>query len=140
MVGLARAGVRASSIFSRMSYRIGARTVRPLPSQFPNLSNLLPYQNHRSHSYFPNIALSKPYRYDTRLLLQAQIRRMRRGAQSHLMRCSDGNYDVVKFPNNPQHPRIPANADDACAFQNFCLRPTAPRVIRFPAGCTLWTR
>ncbi|HYK39172.1 MAG TPA: HipA family kinase [Candidatus Eremiobacteraceae bacterium] len=34
------------------------------------------------------------------------IRRMRGGAQSHLMRCSDENYYVVKFQNNPQHPRI----------------------------------
>jgi hypothetical protein len=38
-----------------------------------------------------------------------QIRRMRGGAQSHLMRCSDGNYYVVKFQNNPQHRRILAN-------------------------------
>jgi hypothetical protein len=38
-----------------------------------------------------------------------QIRRMRGGAQSHLMRCSDGNYYVVKFQNNPQHRRIPVN-------------------------------
>jgi len=37
------------------------------------------------------------------------IRRMRGGAQSHLMRCSDGNLYVVKFQNNPQHPRILAN-------------------------------
>jgi hypothetical protein len=27
------------------------------------------------------------------------IRRMRGGAQSHLMRCADSNYYVVKFPN-----------------------------------------
>jgi hypothetical protein len=38
-----------------------------------------------------------------------QIRRMRGGAQSHLMRCSDGRYYVVKFQNNPQHHRILAN-------------------------------
>ena len=38
-----------------------------------------------------------------------QIRRMRGGAQAHLMRCSDGNYYVVKFQNNPQHRRILAN-------------------------------
>ena len=38
-----------------------------------------------------------------------QIRRMRGGAQSHLMRCSDGAYYVVKFQNNPQHRRILAN-------------------------------
>jgi hypothetical protein len=37
------------------------------------------------------------------------IRRMRGGAQSHLMRCSDKNYYVVKFQNNPQHPRILVN-------------------------------
>jgi hypothetical protein len=34
---------------------------------------------------------------------------MRGGAQSHLMRCSDGNYYIVKFQNNPQHRRILVN-------------------------------
>src|SRR2546427_6368068 len=38
-----------------------------------------------------------------------QIRRMRGGAQSHLMRCDDGYYYVVKFQNNPQHRRILVN-------------------------------
>ncbi|MGC1484535.1 MAG: HipA family kinase [Candidatus Acidiferrum sp.] len=38
-----------------------------------------------------------------------QLRRMRGGAQSHLMRCTDGNYYVVKFQNNPQHRRILVN-------------------------------
>ena len=38
-----------------------------------------------------------------------QIRRMRGGAQSHLMRCEDGYYYVVKFQNNPQHRRILVN-------------------------------
>lgn len=38
-----------------------------------------------------------------------QIRRMRGGAQSHLMRCSDDGYYVVKFRNNPQGARILAN-------------------------------
>src|SRR5260370_9906044 len=38
-----------------------------------------------------------------------QIRRMRGGAQSHLMRCDDGYYYVVKFQNNPQHKRILVN-------------------------------
>jgi hypothetical protein len=37
------------------------------------------------------------------------IRRMRGGSQSHLMRCSDGLYYVVKFQDNPQHTRILAN-------------------------------
>lgn len=34
---------------------------------------------------------------------------MRGGAQSHLMRCEDGSYHVVKFQNNPQDVRILAN-------------------------------
>jgi len=38
-----------------------------------------------------------------------QIRRMRGGSQSQLMRCSDGYYYVVKFQNNPQHRRILVN-------------------------------
>jgi len=37
------------------------------------------------------------------------MRRMRGGAQSHLMRCSDGHYYVVKFQNNPQHIRVLVN-------------------------------
>jgi hypothetical protein len=37
------------------------------------------------------------------------IRRMRGGAQSHLMRCDDAQYYVVKFQNNPQHTRVLAN-------------------------------
>jgi hypothetical protein len=49
-------------------------------------------------------------------MLQAMehIRRMRGGAQSHLMRCagdsaSGDSFYVVKFQNNPQHLRILAN-------------------------------
>ena len=38
-----------------------------------------------------------------------QIRRMRGGAQSHLMLGSDGHAYVVKFQNNPQHLRVLAN-------------------------------
>ncbi len=34
---------------------------------------------------------------------------MRGGAQAHLLRASDGNFYVVKFQNNPQHPRVLAN-------------------------------
>lgn len=34
---------------------------------------------------------------------------MRGGAQSHLMLGSDSNLYVVKFQNNPQHPRVLAN-------------------------------
>ena len=38
-----------------------------------------------------------------------QIRRMRGGAQGHLMLGADGNIYVVKFQNNPQHMRVLAN-------------------------------
>jgi len=38
-----------------------------------------------------------------------QIRRMRGGAQSHLMLGADDNLYVVKFQNNPQHLRVLAN-------------------------------
>jgi hypothetical protein len=44
-----------------------------------------------------------------RVLALEHIRRMRGGAQSHLMRCSDGEHYVVKFQNNPQGTRILAN-------------------------------
>jgi hypothetical protein len=37
------------------------------------------------------------------------IRRMRGGAQSHLMLASDNHLYVVKFRNNPQHVRVLAN-------------------------------
>jgi hypothetical protein len=38
-----------------------------------------------------------------------QIRRMRGGAQGHLMLGADGHAYVVKFQNNPQHSRVLAN-------------------------------
>lgn len=38
-----------------------------------------------------------------------QIRKMRGGAQSHLMLGADGNAWIVKFQNNPQHLRVLAN-------------------------------
>ncbi|MBI3894748.1 MAG: phosphatidylinositol kinase [Acidobacteria bacterium] len=37
------------------------------------------------------------------------VRKLKGGAQSHLMRCDDGHYYVVKFQNNPQGVRILAN-------------------------------
>jgi hypothetical protein len=45
------------------------------------------------------------------LLISAvqHVRRMRGGAQSHMMRCADGFYYVVKFQNNPQHTRVLVN-------------------------------
>jgi hypothetical protein len=43
------------------------------------------------------------------VLAVQQIRRLRGGAQGHLMLCADGNLYVVKFQNNPQHLRVLAN-------------------------------
>lgn len=37
------------------------------------------------------------------------IRKMRGGAQAHLLEADDGNFYVVKFKNNPQHRRILIN-------------------------------
>jgi len=37
------------------------------------------------------------------------VRRMRGGAQAHLMRADDGHFYVVKFQNNPQHLRVLTN-------------------------------
>ena len=38
-----------------------------------------------------------------------QVRRMRGGSQSHLMRASDGNFYITKFLQNPQCKRVLAN-------------------------------
>ena len=54
------------------------------------------------------------------------IRRMRGGAQSHLMRCSDGHYYVVKFQNNPQHSRILVNEVLATRIASRIGLQTAP--------------
>ena len=43
------------------------------------------------------------------IVAMQHIRRMRGGAQGHLMRCSDNHFYIVKFSNNPQHRRVLAN-------------------------------
>ncbi len=58
-----------------------------------------------------------------------QIRRMRGGAQSQLMRCSDGHYYVVKFQNNPQHRRILANEMLGTKLAARLGLPTTPAAI-----------
>src|SRR5271165_2516770 len=55
-----------------------------------------------------------------------QIRRMRGGAQAHLMRCSDGHYYVVKFQNNPQHRRVLVNELLGTRLASRLGLPTAP--------------
>jgi hypothetical protein len=52
------------------------------------------------------------------------IRRMRGGAQAHLMRSDDGAYYVIKFKNNPQHLRTLANemfATRLAARMGICM-------------------
>ncbi len=47
------------------------------------------------------------------------IRKMRGGAQAHLLEASDGHAYVVKFINNPQHRRILVNEWIASTFLNY---------------------
>lgn len=43
------------------------------------------------------------------LMARRHIRKMRGGAQSHLLEADDGQFYIVKFQNNPQHRRILVN-------------------------------
>jgi HipA-like kinase len=47
------------------------------------------------------------------------IRKMRGGAQAHLIEAGDGHFYVVKFLNNPQHRRILVNEWIASAFLGY---------------------
>ena len=47
------------------------------------------------------------------------IRKMRGGAQSHLVEAEDGAFYIVKFTNNPQHRRILVNEWLANAFLRY---------------------
>jgi hypothetical protein len=47
------------------------------------------------------------------------IRKMRGGAQAHLLEASDGRFYVVKFRNNPQHNRILVNEWIASVFLEY---------------------
>jgi hypothetical protein len=58
-----------------------------------------------------------------------QTRRMRGGSQSHLMRCSDDNYYVVKFQNNPQHRRILVNELLGTRLAEKMGLPTTPAIV-----------
>ena len=53
------------------------------------------------------------------------VRKMRGGAQSHLLEADDGRWYVVKFRNNPQHHRILVNELLSAAFLDY-LKITAP--------------
>jgi hypothetical protein len=47
------------------------------------------------------------------------IRKMRGGAQAHLIEADDGRFYVVKFQNNPQHRRILVNEMIASVFLEY---------------------
>lgn len=50
---------------------------------------------------------------------RSHLRRMRGGAQSHLLEAADGHHYVVKFTNNPQHRRILVNEWVASIFLSY---------------------
>ena len=66
-----------------------------------------------------------------RIPLQAtqHVRRMRGGTQPHLMGCSDGNYYVVKFPNNPQGARTLVNELLCAHLAQLLNLPTPPAAV-----------
>jgi hypothetical protein len=55
---------------------------------------------------------------------RAFVRKMRGGAQAHLIEGDDGHHYVVKFRNNPQHRRILANEWLASAIYRYLQIPT----------------
>ena len=63
------------------------------------------------------------------LLVVEQIRRMRGGSQSHLMRCRGENYYVVKFQGNPQGTRILVNDLLGTLLASWMGLPTTPVAV-----------
>src|SRR5215472_5753169 len=57
------------------------------------------------------------------------LRRMRGGAQSHLIEADDGQFYVVKFRNNPQHRRILVNEWVASVFLRYLQISAPPTAI-----------
>lgn len=53
------------------------------------------------------------------------VRKMRGGAQAHLLEADDGHFYVVKFRNNPQHRRVLINESIASTFLHY-LQIAAP--------------
>src|SRR5689334_15587770 len=53
------------------------------------------------------------------------VRKMRGGAQSHLLEADDGHFYVVKFRNNPQHRRVLINELVSAVFLEY-LQISAP--------------
>jgi len=53
------------------------------------------------------------------LTARRHVRKMRGGAQSHLLEADDGNFYIVKFQNNPQHRRILVNELVSAVFLKY---------------------
>jgi hypothetical protein len=53
------------------------------------------------------------------LTARRHVQRMRGGAQAHLIQADNGHYYVVKFRNNPQHPRVLVNEWIAAALLGY---------------------
>lgn len=56
------------------------------------------------------------------------LRKMRGGAQSHLVEADDGQFYVVKLRNNPQHRRVLINESVASVLLRY-LQISAPEVV-----------
>ena len=63
------------------------------------------------------------------LTARRHIRKMRGGAQSHLLEADDGNFYIVKFRNNPQHRRILVNELVSAVFLKYLQISAAPAEI-----------
>src|SRR5664279_1543624 len=61
------------------------------------------------------------------------LRKMRGGAQAHLLEADDGKWYVVKFRNNPQHRRVLVN-EALCATLLRYLRISAPQTALIQVG------
>jgi len=60
------------------------------------------------------------------------IRKMRGGAQAHLIEAVDGHFYVVKFVNNPQHKRVLINEWIGASFLRYLgLSTPEPAIVRF---------
>ncbi len=61
------------------------------------------------------------------LTARRHIRRMRGGAQAHLVEADDGQFYVVKLRNNPQHPRVLINESVSSVLLRY-LQISSPEV------------
>src|SRR6476646_696948 len=65
------------------------------------------------------------------LTARRHIRKMRGGAQSHVLEADDGGFYVVKFQNNPQHRRILVNEWISSVFLRYLqISAARPAIIR----------